>query len=163
MLSNLEGLLRALHEGQIDFVVIGGIAVSAHGAVRATEDLDVVPDPDPENLDRLANVLIDLDAHLTLRPEQHIGPDERSALRQGRNLTVTTRLGDLDVVQRLPGVPGYAILAQSAETTMLGDAPLRVCSRAALIAMKRARASTQDLADIERLEPESSQPRTKRL
>jgi hypothetical protein len=40
---DLAGLLRALHEGNTGFVVIGGIAVSAHGAIRATEDLDIVP------------------------------------------------------------------------------------------------------------------------
>jgi hypothetical protein len=120
--------------------------------MRATADLDIVPDPDPENLDRLCNVLADLDARLTLRQTQRVGAAERSALRRGRNLTVTTTLGDLDVVQRLPGVPGFAALVESAETTTLGDVPLQVCSRTALIEMKRARASTQDLADVERLE-----------
>jgi len=34
------------------FVVIGGVAVAAHGYVRGTADLDLVPDPDPENLKR---------------------------------------------------------------------------------------------------------------
>lgn len=152
MVPDLAGLLRALNDGKTSFVVVGGIAVSAHGAVRATEDLDIVPDPSPENLDRLGNVLADLDAHLTLRPTQKVGAAERSALHRGRNLTVTTRLGDLDILQRLPGVPGYAALIDSAEATTLGDVPLHVCSRASLIAMKRARASAQDLADIERLE-----------
>lgn len=152
MVPDLAGLLRALHERAIGFIVIGGIAVSAHGAVRATEDLDIVPDPEPENLDRLVDMLASLDARLTLAPTRRVGPAERSELRRGRNLTITTSLGDLDVVQRLPGVPGYAVLAQNAETTTLSDVPLRVCSRAALIEMKRARASAQDLADIERLQ-----------
>jgi len=153
---DLAGLLRALHDGKTSFVVIGGIAVSAHGAIRATEDLDIVPDPRPENLDRLGDVLAALDARLTLRPTRRIGSVERSALHRGRNLTVTTQLGDLDVVQRLPGVPGYAELIENAETTTLDGVPLRVCSLDALIAMKRARASTQDLADIERLEAGAS-------
>lgn len=158
MVPDLAKLLETLHRGKISFVVIGGIAVSAHGAVRATEDLDLVPDPDPENLDRLANTLAALDARLTLAPRQKIGPTERSALQRGRNLTVTTSLGDLDIVQRLPGVPNYTALAQSADMTTLGDVPLRVCSRAALLAMKRARASAQDLADIERLEVGADRP-----
>ena len=64
-----------------------------------------------------------------------------SSLYQGRNLTVTTRLGDLDVVQRLPGIPTWEQLAAEAEATTLGDLPVEVCSRTHLIAMKRARAS----------------------
>ncbi len=152
MVLDLAGLLRALLEGDVGFVVIGGIAVSAHGAVRATEDLDIVPAPDRENLDRLSDVLVALEARLTLRPEQSFGSSERTALQRGRNLTVTTALGDLDVVQRLPGVPGYTTLIENAEETTLDDVPLKVCSLAELLAMKRTRASAQDLADIERLE-----------
>ena len=49
-------LLGALEQASVHFVVIGGFAVSAHGHLRATKDLDIVPDPDPENLERLAEV-----------------------------------------------------------------------------------------------------------
>jgi hypothetical protein len=41
---DLRALLEALHERSVDFVVIGGVAVGAHGYVRGTEDLDLVPD-----------------------------------------------------------------------------------------------------------------------
>lgn len=58
---DLRSLLEALHLGAIRFVVIGGVAVGAHGYVRGTEDLDLVPDPDPENLKQLTKVLIELD------------------------------------------------------------------------------------------------------
>jgi hypothetical protein len=136
-------------------VVIGGVAVGAHGHVRATEDLDIVPDPDRDNLDRLGNVLTRLDARLVSGPERGIDPAIRRALYQGRNLTVTTRLGDLDVVQRLPGVPPWDELAAEAETATLGDQSVSVSSRAHLIAMKRARASLQDQADLEALENDS--------
>jgi hypothetical protein len=46
-----------------------------------------------------------------------------------RYLTLTTRIGDLDIVQRLPGVPRWPILVADAEQTMLGEVPLAVCSR----------------------------------
>lgn len=149
MLPDLAGLLAALNAGAVRFVVVGGIAVSAHGHVRATEDLDIVPAPDPENLDRLGNVLVGLDARL--ERGRSVDPDVRQALYRGANLTVTTRLGDLDVVQRLPGIPPWPELAAAAEDTTLADVPLAVCSRAHLLAMKRARGSLQDQADIEAL------------
>jgi hypothetical protein len=112
----------------------------------------VVPDPDPENIRRLITVLEDLDAHLLLDPGREIDNDVRSALLSGRNLTVTTSRGDLDIVQRLPDVPTFAALADEAVEAELFDVAFRVCSRAHLIAMKRARGAAIDLADLEHLE-----------
>jgi hypothetical protein len=43
---DLRALLEALTQREVRFVVIGGVAVAAHGYVRGTEDL--VPDPDPD-------------------------------------------------------------------------------------------------------------------
>jgi hypothetical protein len=152
MLPDLAGLVAALNAGGVRFVVIGGIAVSAHGHVRATEDLDIVPAPDADNLDRLGNALVGLDARVEANPARGIDSEVRQALFRGGNLTVTTRLGDLDVVQRLPGIPTWSELDGQAEPTTLADTPLAVCSRTHLIAMKRARGSLQDRADIEALE-----------
>jgi len=64
MLPDLAGLIGVLDEYRVGYVVIGGVAVAAHGYVRATEDVDVVPDPDRENLDRLGNALVSVDARL---------------------------------------------------------------------------------------------------
>lgn len=150
-LPDLTALLRALSEAGVEFVVVGGVAVAAHEYVRATEDVDLVPAPDHDNLDRLANVLVGLGGRLTLNVEREIGDAERRVLRQGRNLSVTTRLGDLDVIQRLPGVPRYAELRAGAIRVTIDDVELAVCSRDHLMSMKRARGAPIDLADLERL------------
>jgi hypothetical protein len=152
MLPDLAGLVRELAEARIRYVVIGGIAVAAHAFVRATEDLDIVPDPTPANLDELCNMLVRIDARLLRDPDRRIDPEIRRELSRGRNLTVTTSVADLDIVQRLPGVPSYAELEADSWEAELGGAQFQVCSRAHLIAMKRARGATVDLADLERLE-----------
>ena len=152
MVVDLAGLLRSLLAGEVEFVVIGGIAVAAHAAVRATEDVGVVPDPDPENIARLIAVLEALDARLLLNPERGVDEDVKVALFDGRNLTVTTSHGDLDIVQRLPGVPPFGALSSEGLEVELFDVHFRVCSRKHLIAMKRARSAAIDLADLERLE-----------
>lgn len=46
-----------LDDAGVDYVLIGGLAVGAHGFPRATKDLDIVPAPDAANLDRLATLL----------------------------------------------------------------------------------------------------------
>ena len=48
-----ERIVAALNAGAVAYVIVGGIAVAAHGVVRATGDLDVVPESSAENLDRL--------------------------------------------------------------------------------------------------------------
>jgi hypothetical protein len=148
MLPDLAALLAALEGGDVQFVVIGAVAVGAHGHIRATQDLDIVPEPRHDNLDRLGNVLVALDARLSADRQRGIDPELRQALYAGRNLTLTTRLGDLDIVQRLPGVPPWSALIADAERTTLGEVPLAVCSRSHLIAMKQARGSLQDQADV---------------
>lgn len=150
-LPDLTALLRALTGADIEFVVVGGVAVAAHEYVRATEDVDLVPEPSHDNLDRLASLLIELDARLTLNAARPIGDAERRALHQGRNLSVSTKVGDLDIIQRLPGVPSYADLSAEAIRVKIDDFELIVCSREHLMAMKRARAAPIDIADLERL------------
>lgn len=70
----------------------------------------------------------------------------------GRNLTLETALGGLDIVQRLAGVPSYGELADDAVEMELFGLPVLVCSRRHLRAMKRARGSHRDLADLEDLD-----------
>lgn len=151
MVFDLAGLLRALVQRDVRFVVIGGIAVAAHAIVRATEDVDIVPCPAPDNLDRLLDLLVELDARLVLNPERGIDEGVRDLVGRGRNLTVRTSLGDLDVVQALPGVPRYEALADTAVGVELHGVRFAVASRDHLIAMKRARGSALDQADVERL------------
>jgi predicted nucleotidyltransferase len=151
MLPDLAGVITALTDGGVRFVVIGGVAVAAHGHLRTTADVDLVPDPDRDNLDALVNALVRLDARLTSDATTPISTEHRSPLYRGRNVSVTTRLGDLDIVQRPPGVPSYDQLAEAAQVAHLGGTELLVCSLDHLRAMKAARGSAQDLADLERL------------
>jgi hypothetical protein len=148
---DIRALLAELTEAGVEFILIGGVAVAAHGYVRATEDVDIVPDPLPGNLERVATTLVRMDARLLLAPNVPLGERERRALLNGRSLSVETRHGPLDVVQLVPGVPQYdELAADSVEANLLG-VPVRVCSLARLREMKRARGQTQDLADLEHL------------
>jgi hypothetical protein len=58
----------------------------------------------------------------------------------------------MDIVQRLPGVPAFAALRADAMQVELHGVRFLVCSRAHLVAMKRACGSALDRADLERLE-----------
>jgi hypothetical protein len=150
-LPNLHALLAVLSEAGVEYVVIGGVAVAVHGHIRATEDLDIVPNPDSENLDRLCRVLENEEAMLLLKPSRRFGAREGWALRRGSNISLTTRHGDVDVVGRLAGVPDYSTLLEDAERYDVGGITLVVASRARIMQMKQVRDSAQDRADIEAL------------
>ena len=152
---DLRALLAALQEREVRFVVIGGIAVGAHGFVRGTEDLDLVPDPDPENLKKLTTALEALEATLPTVGDRSFDPaTDASVIRRGGNVTAMTRFGGLDVVQRALGVPSYSQLAEDAIDSELLGVPVKVCSLGRLREMKQAQNRTQDQLDLENL-PES--------
>ncbi len=149
---DLRALLEALHHHDVHFVVIGGVAVGAHGFVRGTEDLDLVPDPDPDNLKRLANALGALESTLPTVGGRSFDPaTDARVIRQGGNVTATTKFGALDVVQRAQGVPSYSQLIDDAIESELLGIPVHVCSLTRLREMKRAQSRTQDRLDLENL------------
>lgn len=149
---DLRALLEALHEQDVRFVVIGGVAVGAHGFVRGTEDLDLVPDPDPENLMRLTHALELLDSTLPTVGDRPFDPSsDAGVIRMGGNVSAMTRFGGLDVVQRARGVPSYSQLSEDAVASELLGIPVQVCSLARLREMKRAQNRTQDQLDLENL------------
>lgn len=115
---NPEPLLRALSSAGVRHIIIGGFAVNAHGVIRPSRDLDIVPDPDPENLRRLARLLADLDArHVGLgdfNPEEFpFDPTRAEDLEAGANFRLETRLGEpastpTRHTQRSPRMPSAA-------------------------------------------------------
>jgi hypothetical protein len=156
---NAGELVGALHAAHIDYVVIGGFAVAAHGFVRATKDLDIVPSGDAANLARLAAVLRDLGAELfgtdEFDPDEFpFDPLDPAQLAEGGNFLLLTRFGRLDMMQWVPGIDAdqaYERLRCAAVPTELDGHPVLVCSREDLIAMKRAAGRPQDLVDLREL------------
>jgi uncharacterized nucleotidyltransferase DUF6036 len=146
--SDHEGHLRALTAAGVDFVVIGGIAVMAHGFVRATADTDITANPERANLERLSVVLRDLDAVLPGADPIAGDPASARSLSFGGNPRFETRLGRLHIVQSPTGAPAYDELAERAEEVHLDDLRLRICSYADLVAMKEATARDQDRIDL---------------
>ncbi|WP_051276517.1 nucleotidyl transferase AbiEii/AbiGii toxin family protein [Desulfovirgula thermocuniculi] len=56
-LGDLKELCRRLNEQGVRYVLVGGWAVAFHGRRRATDDIDLLVDPAPENVERLREAL----------------------------------------------------------------------------------------------------------
>jgi hypothetical protein len=147
-----RALLERLVAGQVDFVVIGGLAAVVHGSATITRDLDVVYSADHENLDRLGAVLVALGARLQgVTDEVPFMPDGRT-LRRTRVLTLDTPDGRLDLLAEPDGSPPYERLRARALRADLDSVEVRVASVEDLIAMKKAAGRPKDLVAVEELE-----------
>ena len=109
--------------------MFGALGMVFYGFVRNTEDLDVVVDPDQENLNRVAEWLMSIDAELKLNPERRFGLRERWGMHKGSNATLLTRFRQVDVVQRIPRLPGWPALVEQAEMYELDGRPVRAMNR----------------------------------
>jgi hypothetical protein len=158
----LTALLGMLAQAEIDFVVIGGVAVVVQASPRFTRDLDICYATDTANLERLGALLVSLDASLRgVHEDVAFVPDAR-ALRRTQMLTLTTREGNLDLLVDPPGSPGYAALRRRADTIELAGTSVRIASLEDLLAMKRAAGRPQDEIDIESLQIARNRLRGKR-
>jgi predicted nucleotidyltransferase len=157
-LLRLRELLKRLAEADVRFVLVGGLAVNAWGYLRATRDIDLVPDRSPENLDNLGEVLgalggkVDVDGRL-------LSPEATSIfLKTGDRMLVATNLGQIDILQGLPQIPTFAELDAKATTVEIEGLSMRVCSLEHLLAMKRASERPRDRDDLEALEAARDMP-----
>lgn len=144
-------LLDVLRRHQVEFVIIGGFALAPHGYVRATKDIDIVPEPSPENRGRLAAALRELEARVDLGDigvgELGLEPDE-TGLEAGGNWILVTKFGRLDVMQEVSGLNDYEQLRAGAVEVD----ELLYAGYPELIRMKTASGREEDLRDIGALE-----------
>lgn len=147
-----DEILRRLIARGVDFVVIGGIAAVLHGSAQATYDLDICYATDLGNLAALGEVLVELGARLKgVEDPLPFAPDE-STLRRIELLTMVTDEGELDILARPAGSPGYDALRRNADRFDLDGFSVLVASIDDLIAMKQAAGRRKDLAAVEELE-----------
>lgn len=148
----LEKLLRRLGDAEVSCVLVGGLAVNAWGYLRTTHDVDVVPDPEPENLERLNALLVELGGRVEVGDRLLDSSSISAFLRTGDRTLVSTELGHVDVLQGLPQVPRFAVLDAEAKEIDMDGFVVRVCSLEHLLEMKRASDRPRDRDDLEALE-----------
>jgi predicted nucleotidyltransferase len=145
----LEALLGRLARAEVDFIVVGGVAVAFQGYARATKDLDITYATDADNLARLGDVLVAVHARLRGVGEDVPFVSDGRTLARTRLLTLDTDEGGLDLLADPPGAPPYAAMRDHVD---LDGIVVAVAALDDLLAMKRAAGRPQDLADIEALE-----------
>ena len=145
-MNDFAAALRDLNESGIRYVIVGGLAVIRHGAVRATKDVDAAVAMDGDNLARLERLIGRWRA---------TNPDGTSLhspkLAAGGVLALRTRHCLVDILsEQLLPAPFDDVLAR-ADVKRIDGVEAPICSFADLVAMKRATGRGTDLLDLERL------------
>ena len=148
----VEDLLKELHRLGVEFVIIGGMAAVAHGSVYLTLDLDLCYSRKKENLEKLAKALAPFHPLLRGAPPDLPFSLDISALRSGLNFTLTTNVGDLDLLGEVAGLGGYAELLSVCEELELYGMRCKVLTLEGLIKSKKAVGRAKDLMLLPELE-----------
>jgi len=151
MTTDFGKLLRVLADGEVDFVVIGAVALVVHGSARVTRDLDVCYSRTPDNLQRLSAALLPLAPTLRGAPDGLPFTLDAGTIQSGLNFTLTTTAGDIDLMGEVTGLGGYATVRRLSVAMRLYDRSIQVLSLDGLERAKRAAGRLKDLADLEEI------------
>ena len=150
MISLYQAVL-VLAKANVEFVVIGGMALRSHGSGYLTQDLDICYSRKRLNLERIAEALRDL------KPRPRGFPDDLpfvwdwSTLQNGTNFTFRTTLCDLDLLAEVPGIGTYADALENSEIVDFDEFPVHILSVDALIKAKTTAGREKDRAGLEEL------------
>ena len=145
-----QELLETLARHHVAYVLIGGLAATLHGSSALTNDADICPDPSPENCERLAAALREMDARIRTAAEPDGVPlaADEDFLRRMQLVNLTTRFGDFDIAFQPAGSDGYKDLAQRAMDVAIDGTVVRVASLADIIRSKEAANRPKDRATL---------------
>jgi predicted nucleotidyltransferase len=145
-----ERILDVLVRHGVQFVVIGAVAAIAQGSPLPTEDVDITPARDRDNLERLAAGLLELEAKLRVEgePEGVPFPFDATSLAQNEIWALTTPHGQLDIVFVPAGTRGYDDLRRSAIVVDFGSIQVSMAALADVIRSKQASGRQKDLSQL---------------
>jgi hypothetical protein len=164
---SVEAIVQALNEAGVRYLIVGGLAVVAHGFVRFTADIDVVLDPDPESMRRAVTAL----AGLGYKPRAPVefaefaDPEARARWAREKGLTVFSAFStdhsatEIDLFIEAP----FDFDRAYANAAKLEVAPGRLATfvgLADLMDMKRKvgrPSDLQDIRDLQSLQPKSEE------
>lgn len=158
-LQGIEHIVEALNSARVKYLVVGGLAVNAHGYLRMTMDIDIVIGLERDNILAGLQALqqAGFKTALPVTNEQFADPACRERWREEKDMRVLKLWSDeypltpVDVFVYEP-FDFDAEYAAAQQSELRPGVNVPIVSLDTLLAMKRAAARPQDIADIEALE-----------
>ena len=151
---DLEKIIKALADHDVDYVIVGGVAAVLYGSTYSTNDLDLCYSRDGSNLKALVSALAPFQPRLRGKnlPNNlpfHFDPE---TLKHGLNFTLTTTAGDVDLIGEIKGVGQFKDLVKNAQKIKVFGVICHVISLDDLIQAKKAAGRGKDLIMVKELE-----------
>lgn len=145
--QDFADLLVCLNEEAVEYMVVGGYAVMAHGYIRATEDLDVWVRATADNAARVLTAMqaFGMPPGLSADVLARVEGSPPTGFRFGRRPLA------VDLITSVAGVSFDEVWPDTVVRQFAG-VPARVIGRAGLLKNKRASGRPRDIADIVALE-----------
>lgn len=147
-----EPALKSLTKENVDFVVVGGLAISAHSSGYITTDLDFCYLRTRENLKRIVVALAPFSPRFRNFPEELPFVRDERTLQSGTNFTLVTNIGDIDLLGEVAGVGNYEAVKKESVVDTLYGCEVRILTIEGLIKAKRAAGRVKDLLVLPELE-----------
>lgn len=151
-MTDYAGLIRALADAGVEYILVGGVAAIVHGAARLTRDIDVVYSRSPENIERLVRALAPHSPYLRGAPRGLPFRWETATIARGLNFALTTSLGDIDLLGEITGGGSFDQLVSQSHPVAIFDRDVRCLDLESLIRTKRAAGRPRDLDALAELE-----------
>ncbi len=151
-MTDFAAVLRRLADGGVEFILVGGAAATAHGSARLTQDIDVVYRRSSENIARLVSALKAHTPYLRGAPPGLPFQWNARTIELGLNFTLTTDLGDVDLLGEIVGGGTYDDLLPYAVNIRVFGIECHCLGLERLIHVKRAAGRIKDLEAIAELQ-----------
>ncbi len=151
-MTDFRALLLLLTQNEVEFIIVGGAAATAHGSARLTIDLDVVYKRTRDNITRIVDALRPIQPYLRGAPPGLPFDWSVQTIQKGLNFTLITTLGALDLLGEIVGGGGYEELLSETIKVEIAGVECRCLALERLIKVKRAAGRPKDLEVVAELE-----------
>lgn len=137
-MDQLLELAERLSRNKVEFVLVGGYAVTAYAGALLTKDLDIACRMAPDNLRRIYDAVADLHPRHRMSPARPPFTEKDVERADWNNLYLATDLGQLDCIGTVAGIGDYEACLLQTRILDLGGFQIRILTLDALIDTKKA-------------------------
>jgi hypothetical protein len=148
----LKTAILSLAENAVEFVIVGGVAISLHSSGYVTQDFDFCYSRERENLKRIVKALAPFNPRLRDFPPGLPFVWSEQTLQNSTNLALETEIGDIDLFGEIKGVGTYIEVEKESTIMNLFGFEIKTLSIEGLIRAKRAAGRPKDLLVLPELE-----------
>lgn len=141
---DLEKAITSLSANKVEYVVVGGVAVTLHASAYITQDLDLCYSRSKDNIVRLVSALQPFDPHPRNWPEGLPFIFDERTIGNGTNFTFDTNVGAIDLLGEVKGIGDYDGALENSATYMIYGCDVRAFTLDALIVSKTAAGRPKD-------------------